>query len=55
MDEDLKIIKKKYGEEMTHFCRESFPILLERKGLLPDLLLTKFEASKFLYFFTKSL
>ena len=49
MNEDLKIIKRKFGEDMTHFCREYFPILLETKGLLPDLLLKKFEPSKFLY------
>ncbi len=49
MDEDLKLIKKKFGEDMAHFCRGYFSILLETKGLLPSLLLKKFEPSKFLY------
>ena len=49
MNEDLKIIKKKYGEEMAHFCRDYFPILLETKGLLPSLLLKNFEPSKSLF------
>ena len=49
MNEDLKIIKRKFGEDMAHFCRDYFPILLETKGLLPYLLLKKFEPSKFLY------
>ena len=49
LDEDLKIIKRKFGEDMAHFCRDYFPILLETKRLLPDLLLKKFEPSKFLY------
>ncbi len=49
MNEDLKLIKKKYGENMAHFCRDYFPILLEQKGLLPKLLLEHFEPSKFLY------
>ena len=30
MEEDLKEIKKKYGEKMAHYCREQFPILLEK-------------------------
>ena len=49
MNEDLKLIKKKYGEEMAHFCRKYFPILLETKGLLPSLLLKNFEPSKSLF------
>lgn len=49
MNEDLKIIKKKYGEKMSHLCRELFPTLLETKGLLPELLMSHFDASHFLY------
>ena len=49
MNEDLKRIKRKFGEDMAHFCRNYFPVLLETKGLLPYLLLKKFEPSKFLY------
>ena len=46
MNQDLKIIKKKYGEEMMHLCRELFPTLLEQEGLLPKLLLDSFKESR---------
>ena len=46
---DLKLIKKYYGEKMMHLCRELFPSLLEQEGLLSKLLLNKFEPSRFLY------
>ena len=46
MNQDLKIIKKKYGEEMMHLCRELFPTLLEQEGLLPKLLLDNFKESR---------
>ena len=49
MNEDLKIIKKKYGEKMMHLCRNMFPTILEEKGLLPKLLLEHFEPSHDLY------
>ncbi len=49
MNEDLKIIKKKYGEKMAHFCREFFPTLLEREGLLSNLMLQNFEPNHSLY------
>ena len=49
MMDDLKIIKKKYGEKMMHLCRELFPSLLETPGLLSNLLLKHFEPSRFLY------
>ncbi len=49
MNEDLKIIKKKFGEKMMHECRTLFPTLLEQKGLLPKLLLEHFEPSHDLY------
>ena len=45
MNNDLKIIKKKYGEEMMHLCRDLFPTLLEKDGLLPSLLLHSFHES----------
>ena len=35
---DLKLIKKHYGEKMMHLCRELFPTILERNGLLFKLL-----------------
>ncbi len=49
MNQDLKIIKKKYGENMAHLCREFFPTLLETEGLLLQLLLDNFEPNHDLY------
>ena len=49
MNSDLKLIKKKYGERMSHLCRELFPIILEQEGLLSKLLLDHFEPNHFLY------
>ena len=36
MNSDLKLIKKKYGEEMSHLCHELFPVILEQEGLLSN-------------------
>ena len=49
MIDDLKVIKKQYGEKMSHLCRELFPTLLEQPGYLSNLLLEKFEPSRSLY------
>ncbi len=49
MIDDLKIIKKKYGEEMMHYCRDAFATILEEPGILSDLLLTYFDPSKELF------
>ena len=49
MNEDLKIIKKNYGENMAHLCRELFPSLLEKEGLLSSILLSKFAPTRSLY------
>lgn len=49
MNNDLKIIKKKYGEDMMHFCRENFSSLLETEGLLSELLMDHFDPSHILY------
>ena len=49
MSQDLKIIKKKYGEKMAHLCREFFPTLLESEGLLLTLMLNNFEPNHDLY------
>ena len=38
MDQDLKFIKKHYGEKMMHLCREMFPQILETEALLPKIL-----------------
>ena len=48
--DDLKYIKKYYGEKMSHLCRELFPVILEKPGLLFHILSSHFEKSKFLYF-----
>ena len=49
MVDDLKIIKKHYGEKMSHLCRELFPTLLEEPGWLSNFMLEKFEPNKLLY------
>ena len=49
MIDDLKVIKKLYGEKMSHLCRELFPTILEEPGKLSTLLQEKFEPSKLLY------
>ncbi len=49
MNQDLKIIKKKYGEKMAHFCREYFSTILETEGLLSNLMLEHFEPNHDLY------
>ena len=49
MNQDLKIIKKKYGEKMAHLCRDYFSTLLETDGLLLKLMLEHFEPSHDLY------
>ncbi len=46
--DDYKIIKKYYGEAMAKFCRDKFPSILEREGLLPKILLDKFYPNHFL-------
>lgn len=46
---DLKLIKKHYGENMMHLCRTLFPTILETPGKLFSLLEEKFAYSKFLY------
>ena len=49
MINDLKVIRKKYGEKMYHFCRESFPTLLEEPGKLLKLLSDNFHESHSLF------
>ncbi len=49
MNEDLRKIKKKYGENMMHLCRELFPTLLEKPNLLFDLLSSRFDHTRDLY------
>ena len=47
--DDLKLIKKHYGEKMMHLCREIFPTLLETEGLLYTTLIAKFYPSRNIY------
>ena len=47
--DDLKRIKKDYGEKMSHMCRELFPSILEKPGFLYHLLSSNFVKSKSLY------
>ena len=49
MNKDLKIIKKKYGENMMHLCRKLFPTILEKEGILSQVILDSFEVSHELY------
>ena len=49
MNYDLKVIKKKFGENMMKLSRELFPTLLEEKGLLSGVFLDNFNPSKMLY------
>ena len=47
---DLKIIKKKYGENLMHLCRELFSTILDNHpGLLSKILLDNFYPSHDLY------
>ena len=49
MVNDLELIKKYYGENMMHLCRKLFPTILEKKGLLFELIESNFQHSRFLY------
>lgn len=49
MIDDLKIIKKKYGEKMSHLCRDLFPIILEKPGELSKIMQNNFNATHYLY------
>ena len=49
MNQELKKIKKLYGEAMSRFCRDSFSTILEEEGKLLELLIQNFEPNHFLY------
>ena len=49
MSNDLKIIKKYYGENMMHLCRELFPTILETEGLLSKIMLDTFAPNRLLF------
>lgn len=40
--DELKKIKKLYGERFMHLCRELFPTLLEEEGKLYEILSSTF-------------
>ena len=47
--DDLKLIKRHYGEKMMHLCRSLFPTILEEEGLLYSILTKRFYPGEFLY------
>ena len=47
--DDLKLIKKYYGEKMMHLSRELFPTILEDKGVLFNLFENHFDYNRELY------
>jgi hypothetical protein len=47
--DDLKYIKKFYGENFAHLCRTLFPTLLEQEGLLSSIISKKFAPTHSLY------
>ncbi len=49
MKSDYDIIKKAYGENFAKLCRSLFPQILEKEGMLPDLIMSLFAPSRFLY------
>ena len=49
MNDELKKIKKYYGEEMMHFCRENFSTLFEEEGTVLSILENNFAHSHELF------
>ena len=50
MNQDLRYIKKQYGEKMMHLCREIFSTILDTSpGLLPKILIETFYPTHYLY------
>jgi hypothetical protein len=49
MNNDLKIIKKKYGENFSKLCRKLFPSILEEDGTLTTIITSLFKENHFLY------
>ena len=48
MNSDLKILKKKYGENFSKLCRNLFPSILEEEGTLVSIITSLFKESHFL-------
>ena len=49
MNKDYITLKDKYGEKFAKLCRKNFSTLLEKEGLLPNLILSKFAPNHSLY------
>lgn len=49
MSDELKRIKRYYGETMAHFCRTNFSSILENQGKLLEILTCNFNPTKYLY------
>ena len=49
MNHELKQIKKKYGENFSHLCRNLFPTILEQDGLLFQILDETFAPNHYLH------
>ena len=49
MNSDLKILKKKYGENFSKLCRNLFPSILEEEGTLVSIITSLFKENHFLY------
>ena len=49
MEQELRKIKKLYGEAMSRFCRDNFSTILEEEGRLLEILTDKFEPNHDLY------
>ncbi len=47
--DDLKYLKKHYGEKFAHLCRSLFPTILEEKGLLSSIITEKFAPTHSIY------
>ena len=47
--DDLKLIKKYYGENFMHLCKKLFPTILEENGTLYNIISNSFSHSKNLY------
>ena len=45
MNQELKTIKKKYGENFSKLCRKLFPNILEQPNLLLNLITSNFEVN----------
>ena len=49
-NDDLKLIKKYYGEAMAHYCSDTFPTILEHPGMLFTLISESFAYNKSLLY-----